>query len=248
MSTSLSDLLLWPDGRSRIQDSEKLLLDGSEPISSFSCQTQRFTSIALSLTASMLFSGSVLALGPEVAEDQFPDYYPAHTVIKCPYLPPGMTEVPQCHGKPATCVGTEDHDLILGSDQEDVIFAGPGNDVVHTDAGDDIACGGPGNDSLMGARGDDIMYGDSGDDWLFGAPGADIMFGGPGDHDVLWGGPGIDKLDGGPGSHDVCMLQRDMGVADKAGCNTVYPPPGYQHDEEVDPGMLRQTQPLKLKK
>jgi hypothetical protein len=92
------------------------------------------------------------------------------------------------------------------------------------------------------------MYGGPGDDWLFGAPGADIMFGGPGDHDVLWGGPGIDKLDGGPGSYDVCMLQREMGEADKVGCNTVYPPPGYQHDDEPDPGMLRQTQPLKLKK
>lgn len=202
----------------------------------------------LCLVAGLLVSLPTLAAGPEITQDKFPDYKAAHTVIKCPYLPAGLKEVPQCHGRPATCVGTPGHDLILGSDGEDVIVAGPGNDVVHGDAANDIICGGPGNDSLMGARGDDVLYGGPGDDWLFGAPGADILNGGPGDFDVLWGGPGVDQLDGGPGSYDTCLLQRDMGTADKVGCNTVYPPPGYLHEEEPDPGVLRQTQPLKLTK
>jgi len=191
-------------------------------------------------------SGQILGAGPAVTEDKFPTYHPAHTVIKCPYLPPGLSEIPRCGGKPATCVGTDGHDLMLGSEEADVIVAGAGNDVVHADAGDDIVCGGPGNDSLMGARGSDTLFGGPGDDWLFGAPETDYLYGEEGDFDVLWGGPGADTLDGGPGDYDVCMLQRELGEAN-GGCDTVYPPPGYEHDEDPDPGLLKESEPLKLK-
>jgi len=191
---------------------------------------------------------TTMAAGPGPSEEAFPDYTPAHTVIKCPYLPPDLSEVPTCHGKKATCVGTAGHDLILGSDMKDVIVAGPGNDTVHGDADDDILCGGPGNDSLFGARGVDIIYGGPGDDWLFGAPDADELYGGPGDFDVLWEGPGYGKVDGGPGAYDVCMLQREMAEVIEGTCETIYPPPGYVHDEEPEPGILKQSYPLKLKK
>jgi hypothetical protein len=201
----------------------------------------------LAASISLFFSGLVVAAGPEVTTERFPDYNPAHTVIKCPYIPSGLKEIPLCGGRPATCVGTIGADLILGTDEADVIVAGHGNDVVHGDADDDVICGGPGNDSLMGARGLDRLFGEEGDDWLFGAPGDDELDGGEGDHDVLWGGPGFDKLNGGPGAYDVCMLQREMGEFDADGCNTVYPPPGYVHDEEPDPGVLRATEPLKTK-
>jgi len=190
-------------------------------------------------------AGCALAAGPGAPADQFPDYHPAHTVIKCPYLPENAGAVPLCGGKPATCVGTDGPDLILGTENADVIVAGGGNDVVHGDAEDDIICGGPGNDSLMGARGSDVIFGGPGDDWLFGAPGDDELNGEEGDFDVLWGGPGFDKLNGGPGTQDVCLLQREMGEFDEIGCNTVYPPPGYVHEEEPDPGVLRSTEPLK---
>ncbi|MBT8438981.1 MAG: hypothetical protein HKP55_10755 [Gammaproteobacteria bacterium] len=199
------------------------------------------------LVITLFMTAAVYSAGPGGAKEQFPDYYPAHTVIKCPYLPAGMKQVPLCGGRPATCIGTPQADLILGSEKNDVIVAGGGNDVVHGDAGDDTVCGGAGNDSLMGARGSDHLIGDAGDDWLFGAPGNDILRGGDGDHDVLWGGPGIDNLDGGPGNFDICLLQREMGDYDREGCNTVYPPPGYEHDQEPDPGVLRKTDPLKLK-
>ena len=207
---------------------------------------ESFTNLCVVLIA-VGVSTQALAAGPAITEEQFPGYHPAHTVIKCPYLPPGLTDIPRCGDKPATCMGTEGHDLVLGSDKEDVIVAGAGNDVVHADAGDDIACGGPGDDSLMGARGSDTLFGGPGDDWLFGAPEADKLYGGAGDFDVLWGGPGVDVLDGGPGAHDVCLLQREMGDYDVEGCNTVYPPPGYVHDEEPDPGLLKEAEPLKLK-
>ena len=192
-------------------------------------------------------AGSTSTAGPEVTKERFPGYSPMHTVIKCPFLPEDLVVVPDCGGQLATCVGTDGHDLIIGSDKNDVIVALHGNDVVHGDAGDDTLCGGPGNDSLMGARGIDRLFGGPGNDWLFGAVEADELNGGEGDYDVLWGGPGIDKLDGGPGTHDVCLLQREMGDYDAEGCNTVYPPPGYVHEDEPDPGVLRRSDPLKLK-
>jgi Ca2+-binding RTX toxin-like protein len=190
------------------------------------------------VVAYLVLPASVLAAGP--SPTQFPDYRTAHTVIKCPYLPAGMTP-PTCHGLQATCVGTKGDDLILGTEGPDVIVALAGNDVVHGDQGNDTVCGGPGNDSLFGARDSDTLLGEAGDDWLFGAPGDDDLRGGPG-YDVLWGGPGADKLSGGEGKHDVCMLQREMGIADDS-CETIYPPPGYVHDQEPEAGVLKIGKP-----
>jgi len=193
-----------------------------------------------SVVAGILGLSSVaLAGGPNPAK--FADFHPGHTVIKCPYLPADLLAVPVCHGKQATCVGTPGRDLILGSEDEDVIVAGDGDDVVHGDEGHDIICGGEGNDSLFGAKGRDVIYGGPGDDWLFGAVGSDELYGGPG-YDVLWGGPGVDKLSGGEGDYDVCMLQKEMGEAD-ASCETIYPPPGYVHDDEPAPGILKAGKP-----
>jgi hypothetical protein len=214
----------------------------------FSNLTQRAFLCGLTAVAVMV-SVEARAAGPGASDEKFPDYHPASTVIKCPYLPPGLdpTTIPLCDGVLPTCIGTEGHDLILGSDKHDVIAGLGGNDTIHGDAGDDTICGGPGNDSILGARGADTIFGDEGNDFLFGAPEGDTLNGGPGDFDVLWGGPGFDKLDGGPGAFDVCMLQREMGEYDAEGCNTVYPPPGYVHDEEPDPGVLREREPLKLR-
>jgi len=117
---------------------------------------------------------------------QFADFHPSHTVIKCPFIPAGVTP-PTCNGLPATCMGTDGDDLLLGSEDPDVIVALAGNDVVHGDVGTDTICGGPGNDSLFGARDSDTILGEEGDDWIFGAPGDDDLRGGPG-YDVLWGG------------------------------------------------------------
>ena len=175
------------------------------------------------VAGSVLVSAQALAIGPEITKKEFPDYHPAHTVIKCPYLPPDLVDIPICGGQQATCVGTEGHDLILGSEHNDVIVAGAGNDVVHSDALDDIVCGGPGDDSLFGARGSDTLYGGPGDDWLFGAVDPNTLYGEEGDFDVLWGGPNIEMeyLDGGPGTHDTCMLQMGLGDYSPDGCNTV---------------------------
>lgn len=194
---------------------------------------------AVTCTAGMFSLLFVLsAAKAQENNDQFPEYQPAANIIKCPYIPEDMFEIPSCQGLQATCVGTDSRDLIIGTEGDDIIVAGEGNDVVHADAGDDIVCGGPGDDSLFGARGDDSMFGEDGNDWIFGAIGEDLLDGGPGDFDVVWGGPGFDSLDGGPGESDICMLQREMGTAHE-GCNSQYPPPGYVHEEDPEPGLLK---------
>jgi Ca2+-binding RTX toxin-like protein len=157
-------------------------------------------------------------------------------VVVCPYLPEGMTDVPLCDGLPATCVGTDGHDVIWGTDGTDVIIAGAGHDVIQADAGDDTVCGGDGNDAIHGARGDDKLFGGDGSDWVFGAKDNDSLWGEDGDFDVLWGGPGVDSLDGGPGEYDVCLTQRDGGEVNLESCETIYPPIGYKHDQEHELG------------
>ena len=159
--------------------------------------------------------------------------------IICPYVPATLTEVPLCNGKPATCVGTDGHDVIWGSDASDIIHAGDGNDVVQADDRGDTVCGGRGDDSIHGAGGDDTLFGGEGRDWLFGSRGNDALYGGPGDFDVLWGGPGADLLDGGPGENDVCLLQRDEGSANEKTCEVIHPPVGYDHEQgELGPGLI----------
>lgn len=194
--------------------------------------------VSVVTTGILALSTGAFASGPDPA--QFADFHPSHTVIKCPNIPAGLTP-PACSGLPATCVGTDGNDLILGSEEPDVIVALAGNDVVHGDVGADIICGGPGNDALFGARDGDTILGEEGDDFIFGAPGDDDLRGGPGD-DVLFGGPGNDKLSGGGGDYDVCLLQREMGEADDS-CETIYPPPGYVHDQDPEAGVLKLGKP-----
>ena len=210
--------------------------------------TRKLLSILVAINSGVFIATAPSdAAGPGGDTEQFPDYFPAHTVIKCPFIPPEYADgpLPTCDGLAATCIGTEGADLLLGTELGDVILGLGGNDVIHGDAGDDVICAGPGNDSVLGAKGSDTIFGEEGDDSMFGAVEGDILNGGPGD-DVLWGGPGYDKLDGGPGDYDVCMLQREVGDYAAEGCNTVYPPPGYEHEDEPDPGVLRAAEPLKL--
>lgn len=184
-----------------------------------------FSAALVGTVISAAIGAEIVALGGEGA------------VIMCPYLPVKLTKVPLCNGKEATCVGTDGHDIVWGTDGPDVIYVGAGNDIVQGDDGADTICGGPGNDSIHGARGDDHLFGGDGSDWLFGARGRDALWGGPGDFDVLWGGPGEDRLDGGPGSKDACLVQRDRGFANQESCETIHPPEGYTHGQEGELGI-----------
>ena len=81
-------------------------------------------------------------------------------------LPVRAEAAPQafCIGRPATILGTEHNDWIVGTPEADVIVAGAGNDAVIGVDGDDIICGGAGNDWLTGWFGSDRIDGGPGRD------------------------------------------------------------------------------------
>jgi Ca2+-binding RTX toxin-like protein len=72
----------------------------------------------------------------------------------------------------------QDHDNILGDDQDQILFFGPGDDVIR---------GAGGNDIVASSGGQDQLFGDGGNDLVIGGADADILYGGDGD-DTLQGG------------------------------------------------------------
>ena len=133
---------------------------------------------------------------------------------------------PECMGREATIVGTNERDVIEGTAEADVIAALKGRDKVLGRGGDDLICmgrgggyridddqyavyedafGGAGNDKIDGGPGFEIIRGGDGPDVLIsgssptsGCCGEDHLFGNEGS-DVLRGGPSFDLLDGGRG-------------------------------------------------
>lgn len=73
--------------------------------------------------------------------------------------PVSAGEVPTCHGRAATIVGTAENDVIRGTPGDDVIVAGDGGDLVEARGGDDVVCGNDGPDRLDGGAGDDVLDG-----------------------------------------------------------------------------------------
>jgi Ca2+-binding RTX toxin-like protein len=78
-----------------------------------------------------------------------------------------------CLGLPATHVGTNRAESIIGTPGNDVIAALGGNDLVIGGGGDDIICGGAGSDRLEGGVGNDRLKGGRGRDVCKGGPGVD---------------------------------------------------------------------------
>jgi len=138
------------------------------------------------------------------------------------------TSVPTCFGEPATIVGTEGDDTLIGqSGVADVIWGGGGDD--HISGGDfygddeipgdapDLLCGGSGNDVVYGSPGDDHLSGGAGDDRVKGWNGDDVELGNRGSdrvgtdsfadsdssNDVTRGGWGRDLVIGGWGQDQL---------------------------------------------
>ncbi|HEY2333873.1 MAG TPA: calcium-binding protein [Solirubrobacterales bacterium] len=146
-------------------------------------------------------------------------------------------EVPRCHGRRATIVGTEGDDVLQGTPGRDVIWGGGGDDAISGSLGNDLLCGGPGADVIHGGRGNDVVdggagdgdrvYGDLGDDKLLGGSGnydevagglgIDTLNGGPGDFDFVHGDYGYDRMDGGPGKGDIASFATDVGAGRDGG-------------------------------
>jgi hypothetical protein len=108
---------------------------------------------------------------------------------------------------PPYCVGSDDDDLVNGSDAEN---------------------------SMEGGFGNDLMFGGDGRDQMSGGPDDDLMFGGL-ESDVMNGGPGDDTLLPGPdGTTNTQSSNGDQGddtfnvLVDKtSNCQFIYGGPGY---------------------
>jgi Ca2+-binding RTX toxin-like protein len=111
-------------------------------------------------------------------------------------------DTPTCFGQPATIVGTEGNDSLLGGPGVDVIVGLGGADRIKGRGGNDLICGGAGNDFIYGGGGNDQI--DAGDDGgpIHGGPGKDVLLGGAG-RDGLWGDQGNDTIDGGNDEDEV---------------------------------------------
>jgi len=98
-------------------------------------------------------------------------------------------------------VGTDGRDFIYGRDGDDLICALGGNDNVDGDDDEDTIFGGAGNDNLDGEGDVDTIFGEGGDDTIEGGYGDDFICGGEG-NDTLEGEAGNDQISGGDGTND----------------------------------------------
>ena len=116
--------------------------------------------------------------------------------------------------------GTEEDDILVGTDGDDTIHGHGGDDVILTGNGRDEASGGDGDDILIGGEGrfqlrgdggDDVLIGGDGFNGLDGGEGNDILIGGD-ESDILYAGPGSDLMDGGAGADHVVYSASDAGI------------------------------------
>jgi Ca2+-binding RTX toxin-like protein len=118
---------------------------------------------------------------------------------------------------PISLEGTENDDILFGSNESerivglggnDWIFGEGGNDSLEGNLGDDFINGGTGDDIIDGGSGNDVLFGWLGEDTLFGNSGNNTLFGGTNDlsipdlngRDWLISGDGDDFLQGNEGN------------------------------------------------
>ena len=91
---------------------------------------------------------------------------------------------PTCLGRPAgpaTTIGSERNDRLVGTSGPDRICGRGGSDTIVGGGGNDLLSGGDGNDKIVGGPGRDVLNGDAGNDVLLARDGrSDRVVGGSG--------------------------------------------------------------------
>ncbi|MCU0547436.1 MAG: hypothetical protein MUE44_35620 [Oscillatoriaceae cyanobacterium Prado104] len=132
---------------------------------------------------------------------------------------PPMPEPPQIPGNSPTrptqngaIEGTNNNDVLIGSNRPNLIFALGGNDTVIGQSGSDTIYGEnselnssnlTGRDLIYGSAGSDMLFGNRGEDSISGGQGNDIVYGGQ-DNDLIHGDSGSDSLYGNLGNDSIC--------------------------------------------
>jgi Ca2+-binding RTX toxin-like protein len=124
------------------------------------------------------------------------------------FVSAGAQTGPFCYvaSLPATIVGTDGADHLVGTYGADVVVAGGGNDRIVVGRGKDVVCAGSGDDRVEAGTGRDYVLAEAGRDRVNLGRRADASAdyyilggasGGPGD-DRLWGAKGATACPGGP--------------------------------------------------
>ncbi len=92
--------------------------------------------------------------------------------------------------------GTDEGEIITGTNNDETIYAHSGNDKIYTYNGDDTIYAGDGNDTIDVGNGDNTVYADDGNDTVYGNNGNDIVYGGDG-NDTIYAHYGNDTISGG---------------------------------------------------
>ena len=106
-------------------------------------------------------------------------------------------------------LGTQENDLLIGSNVNEVIRTLGGTDTVLTGDGNNIVYLGSGNDTVTTGAGNDIIYAGAGDSVISTGAGDDIIYERTAD---LYGTSGADQIDGGTGYNTVDYSTSHTGV------------------------------------
>jgi beta propeller repeat protein len=123
-------------------------------------------------------------------------------------------------GPPNEIIGTEDDDIITGTNRRDRISGLGGNDLIQALAGKDTVFGGNGDDLIIAAEGDDSVEGGAGSDGIFGNEGDDFLQG-QGGRDNILGGDGNDSINGGEGKDRLLGEAGDDTILGEKGDDTL---------------------------
>lgn len=93
---------------------------------------------------------------------------------------PDNTDVVEKVWEVQACTGTNDNDIVTGTDGNDFCRGLGGDDHISTGFGNDTAEGGMGKDMIELGRGTDTGRGDAGDDYITCGQGTDTAIGGAG--------------------------------------------------------------------
>lgn len=98
--------------------------------------------------------------------------------------------------------GTENDDILKGTNKGEIIRALQGKDIIDSKGGNDFVYGGLGDDEIDGGRGNDNLAGNEGNDYLEAGRHNDILYGNEGD-DLL---VGVKAKSGKPGQGEMDVL------------------------------------------
>jgi Ca2+-binding RTX toxin-like protein len=118
-------------------------------------------------------------------------------------------DVDNFQGEGLDIIGTENADILQGTNAGELIKGLEGDDSISASDGDDFIMGNADNDTIGGGDGDDTILGGAGGDLIFAYKGDDVVHAGRG-NDIIRSGEGSDVLFGGAGEDIFTFELKDF--------------------------------------